>query len=199
MNDPGHYIGRTVILGGAVLKTAYVHDKAVVEVLHLPLNESQRPLPALRESQGLFVAVANTGSAAARLASGAIVTIIGEVVQADRPGAAIATGTAPRLHVKYVHVWESTFVGNDRLSALLHRRYVDTSVEQQYRGCTIRMGPSFTDAGTLACGYTVFDESGKVLFDGYLHGPFATAERAKRGALREAKERIDHMIRPNRL
>jgi outer membrane lipoprotein len=118
MSAPEHYIGRIVILGGAVLRTAYFHDKAVLEVLHLPLSDSKRPLSALRESQGLFVAVANKTDAAAHLAPGAVVTIVGEVVEPDRLGGAAATGTAPRLYVKHLHVWESTEEQDNRLSSL---------------------------------------------------------------------------------
>ena len=108
MSAPEHYIGRIVILGGEVLKTAYFDDKAVLEVLHLPLNASNRPVSALRESQGLFVAVADPTVAAPRVAPGAVVTIVGEVVRPERSGGAAATGTAPRVLVRHVHVWRST-------------------------------------------------------------------------------------------
>jgi outer membrane lipoprotein len=117
MNAPERYIGRTVILGGAVLKTTYLRDKAVLEVLHLPLSKSTRPLPVLRESQGLFVAVVNANHAVVPLPPGAVVTIVGEVVRADRPGGSTTTGTAPRLHIKHVHVWESTLDAHDSVEA----------------------------------------------------------------------------------
>jgi hypothetical protein len=70
---------------------------------------------------------------------------------------------------------------------------MDTPDQVQYNVCTIHLAPSYTVAGSWTCGYSVFDSSGRVAFDGYMHGPFMTAERAKRGALREAKELIDHI------
>jgi hypothetical protein len=42
----------------------------------------------------------------------------------------------------------------------------------------------------------VIDSGGMESFNGYMHGPFTTAERTKRAALREAREQIDNMIRP---
>jgi hypothetical protein len=73
---------------------------------------------------------------------------------------------------------------------------METPDEVPYQNCTIHLAPSYTDADTWTCGYSVFDASGQVEFDGFLHGPFTTAERAKRGgALRQAKERIDHMMK----
>jgi hypothetical protein len=69
---------------------------------------------------------------------------------------------------------------------------VVTPAEQHYKDCKIHLAPSCTDSGSWTCGYSVFDTSGRVSFDGYMHGPFMTAERAKRAALREAKECIDH-------
>ena len=53
--------------------------------------------------------------------------------------------------------------------------------EVPYQNCTIQLAPSYTDPRTWICGYSVVDASGRVAVDGHIHGPFTTAERAKRG------------------
>jgi outer membrane lipoprotein len=116
MNAPERYIGRTVVLGGAVLKTVYFPDRAVLEVLHLPLNRSTRPISVLRDSQGLFIAMDSPTSPAARVAPGAVITVVGEVVKPERPGGSTVTGSAPHVHVKHLHVWESSSTEEERLS-----------------------------------------------------------------------------------
>jgi starvation-inducible outer membrane lipoprotein len=116
MNAPQHYIGRVVILGGQVLKKDYSRDSTMIQVLQLPLNESKRPISTLRESQGLFVAIDRSTGPLAKLSPGAVVTIVGQVVQADRQGGSAVSGTAPRLHVKHLHVWHSTLEEEGRLS-----------------------------------------------------------------------------------
>jgi hypothetical protein len=58
---------------------------------------------------------------------------------------------------------------------------VETPDTVEYKGGRIHLAPSFTDAAAWARGYSVFDSSGKVTLDGYLHGPFTAAERAKPG------------------
>jgi hypothetical protein len=86
-------------------------------------------------------------------------------------------------------------VRNKHLS-LLDWMQMESPNEQQFKGCKIVLAPSYTDTGSWTCGYSVIESgSGTVTLSGYMHGPFTTAERAKRAALREAKEQIDHMIR----
>jgi starvation-inducible outer membrane lipoprotein len=99
-----------------VLKKDYSRDSTMIQVLQLPLNESKRPISTLRESQGLFVAIDRSTGPLAKLSPGAVVTIVGQVVQADRQGGSAVSGTAPRLHVKHLHVWQSTLEEEGRLS-----------------------------------------------------------------------------------
>jgi hypothetical protein len=67
--------------------------------------------------------------------------------------------------------------------------------EHEYQDCTIVLAPSYTDTGAWTCGWTIF-EAGQESMAGYVHGPFTTMERARRAALREAQEAIDHRMKP---
>ena len=55
--NPDSYKGRLVVLGGEVLKATRLQDGTQIEVLQLPLENSQRPTAQRMDSKGRFLAV----------------------------------------------------------------------------------------------------------------------------------------------
>jgi starvation-inducible outer membrane lipoprotein len=78
---PAAYKGQTVVWGGEILEIGRRGENTSVEILHLPLDRTLRPLDAPTSSRGRFLALDAHGDItdADKLRKGTLVTVIGEV------------------------------------------------------------------------------------------------------------------------
>ena len=78
---PDSYKGRTVVWGGEILDIGRRDQNTTVEILHLPMDRTLRPLDAPTSSRGRFLAIDAHGDItdADKLKKGTLVTVIGEV------------------------------------------------------------------------------------------------------------------------
>ena len=107
LENPDSHVGKVVVLGGQVLQAKRLADATRIEVLQLPLGESDRPSFQRTSSQGRFLAFEKQFLDPATLADQPQVTIVGKVT-----GLAIANLDEteyryPTLAIKYMYVWES--------------------------------------------------------------------------------------------
>ena len=102
---PGEFIGRTVMIGGTVIRAKRTAAGTEVEVLQLPA-ENNEPLTEDRlRSEGRFLAVREVFLDPASLPEGTPVTVIGTVKgEVTRP-LDESTYTYPLLEIKHVINW----------------------------------------------------------------------------------------------
>mgnify|MGYP001091461869 CR=1 FL=1 len=96
--DPVGYRGRTLLLGGQVVRTVSEASGVQLEIEAYRLADDDRPEtpdPAL----GLFVA-SGAGLDGARLQPGRLVTLVGRVT-----GPSSNTSAAPHLEIRFIHPW----------------------------------------------------------------------------------------------
>ena len=94
--DPVAYRGRTLLLGGMVVRTVSEAAGVTVEIDGYRLDDNDRP--AAPEQAQWRIAAAGSGLDGARLQPGRLVTLVGRV--------AGATGSAlPRMEVLFIHAW----------------------------------------------------------------------------------------------
>jgi outer membrane lipoprotein len=105
---PDWYKGQTVVWGGEVLKVSRGGENTTVEVFHLPLDRTLRPLDAPTASRGRFIAIDGHGDIADadKLRKGTLVTVIGEVrglmtIRVDQD-----THDVPALLIRDMTAWE---------------------------------------------------------------------------------------------
>ena len=78
--EPEAFRGRWVVLGGKVLSAKRVKDETPIEVLELPLDKTDRPMPTLTGSRGRFLAVQQEFLDPATVSAGSLVSLVGEVI-----------------------------------------------------------------------------------------------------------------------
>jgi outer membrane lipoprotein len=78
--EPAAFLGRWVVLGGKVLNSKRLQEETQIELLELPLDKSDRPIPTLTESQGRFLAVQQEFLDPATLPASTLVSLVGEVI-----------------------------------------------------------------------------------------------------------------------
>lgn len=76
--DPDSYRGKTVILGGVVIRVENLEDKTVAEVLDTALDGSLKPVN-IDESEGRFI-VEFTGFKDPVVYTGRLITVVGKVL-----------------------------------------------------------------------------------------------------------------------
>ncbi len=103
--SPDSYQGRVVVLGGEVLSAKRLKNGTRIEVLQLPLSDSQDPVYSRTASQGRFMAIQKEFLDPAKLPAGTRVTITGEVTGSTTQPIDEAQYTYPVLDVKNLMVW----------------------------------------------------------------------------------------------
>lgn len=104
---PTDYIGRTVMLGGTVIRAKRMKAGTEVEVLQLP-SAQDGPLAEDRlRSQGRFLAVRETFLDPASLPEGTPITVIGTVTGETTRPLDESDYTYPVLDVKHIIDWNS--------------------------------------------------------------------------------------------
>ncbi len=102
------YRGQTVLLGGEVLDAKRTSDGTQLEILQLPVEESEPPAERRSDSQGRFLALARSGVDPMTLPSGTRVTIIGEVTGEAVQRLDQSDYRYPTVEVRHLHVWEES-------------------------------------------------------------------------------------------
>ncbi|MGQ0810764.1 MAG: Slp family lipoprotein [Nitrospiraceae bacterium] len=105
---PDSYKGRVVVLGGEVLKARQLKDGTQLEILQLPLADSERPETHRSQSQGRFLALHRQSPDPATFVEGTRVTMVGEVTGSATGPMDEAQYRYPTLDVKHLHVWEES-------------------------------------------------------------------------------------------
>ncbi|MDH4152366.1 MAG: Slp family lipoprotein [Nitrospira sp.] len=104
---PGEYIGRTVMVGGTVIRATRLESGTEVEILQLP-TEKDGPLADDRlRSEGRFIAVREQFLDPASLPQGTPITVIGTVKGETTRALDESEYTYPILEVKHIIDWNS--------------------------------------------------------------------------------------------
>jgi len=106
LESPDSYRGKVVVWGGEVLKAKALKGGTQLEVLQLPLDDEQGPVPERMESKGRFLAWQSEFLDPATMTDGTRVTIVGEVTGASVEKMDEADYRYPTLDVKHLHRWE---------------------------------------------------------------------------------------------
>ena len=104
-DSPDSYRGRLIVLGGAVLTAKRLKDGTRIEVLQLPLDDSQRPESDRTVSEGRFVALQKGFLDPATLPEGTRVTLVGEVTGVMTLPLDETEYAYPTLEIKTLKVW----------------------------------------------------------------------------------------------
>ncbi len=105
--NPAAYYGKTVMVGGIVLKSKRVKDRTEIEVLQIPAGSGAAPTRDRARSQGRFLAV-KSGEFLdpALFDAGTPVTVVGEVGSPVTRGMDEGEYTYPVLEIKHVVDWD---------------------------------------------------------------------------------------------
>lgn len=104
-DSPDSYRGRLVIVGGEVLSAKRLKEGTRIEVLQIPLEDSQAPGKDRTTSEGRFLAMQQEFLDPATLPPGTRVTIAGEVTGATTLPLDETDYTYPTLEIKHLKVW----------------------------------------------------------------------------------------------
>ncbi|MEW6543456.1 MAG: Slp family lipoprotein [Nitrospirota bacterium] len=102
---PDSYRGRLVVLGGEVLSAKRLKNGTRIEILQLPLGDSQEPGWDRTASEGRFLAVQPDFLDPATIPPGTRVTVTGEVTGATALPLDEMEYTYPTLEIKHLKVW----------------------------------------------------------------------------------------------
>ncbi|HEV8454337.1 MAG TPA: Slp family lipoprotein, partial [Gemmatimonadales bacterium] len=102
---PDSYVGRTVVVGGEVLKATRRSEGTELEVLELPLDKHHRPAGQRMASRGRFLALDRQGMDPAAFPPGMPVTVVGEVRGATTQRLDESQQRYAMLDIKHVHAW----------------------------------------------------------------------------------------------
>jgi outer membrane lipoprotein len=106
LKNPESHVGKVVVLGGQVLQAKRLPDATRIEVLQLPLGDSDRPTSQRTASQGRFLAYEKQFLDPATLADQPHVTIVGEVTGLATANLDETEYRYPTIAIKHMHVWE---------------------------------------------------------------------------------------------
>jgi outer membrane lipoprotein len=104
--NPERFKGRVVVVGGQVLAVKALKDRTEIEVLQLPLDRSDKPIPILTRSQGRFLAIKKEFLDPAKVPPGSNISLIGKVVGGTtRVVDQGNTYTYPTFEIKTLKMW----------------------------------------------------------------------------------------------
>lgn len=108
LEHPDQFRGKIVVWGGEVLSAKRLSDSTQLEMLQLPLDDSQRPSIVKTDSQGRFFAFAKNFLDPATFPVHTRVTLVGEVTGAQTANLDEMTYRYPTLDIKHLHVWQES-------------------------------------------------------------------------------------------
>jgi outer membrane lipoprotein len=103
--DPGSYEGRRIVLGGEVLQAKRRADRTEIEVLQLPLNAMNEPIPERVSSQGRFLAYRRDFLDPATIPVGTRITVVGESKGTVPEKLDEMDYSYPIVESEYIKVW----------------------------------------------------------------------------------------------
>jgi len=109
---PAHYVGKTVIVSGILLKAKRTKNRTEIEVLQLPAGSGVAPTTDRTESQGRVIAVKEDFLDPATLPEGTPVTVVGEVKGEMTKLLDDAEYQYPVLEIKKLITWTKTLPPN---------------------------------------------------------------------------------------
>ena len=111
---PGEYVGRTVMIGGNVIRAKRTETGTEVEILQLPSTKDGPQTEERLRSEGRFLAVRETFLDPASLPQGTPITVIGTVKGEITRQLDESDYTYPILEVKHIIDWNSIAVQRRR-------------------------------------------------------------------------------------
>ncbi|MDH4194726.1 MAG: Slp family lipoprotein [Nitrospirota bacterium] len=105
LHHPESYQGKMIMLGGEVLSARRLAEGTRLEVLQLPLDDSQRPVVTRTDSQGRFFAMEKAFLDPAMFPPNTRVTIVGEVTGTIAAKLDEMDYQYPTVVIKHLHVW----------------------------------------------------------------------------------------------
>ncbi len=111
---PGEYVGRTVMIGGNVIRAKRTERGTEVEILQLPSTKDGPQTEERLRSEGRFLAVRETFLDPASLPQGTPITVIGTVKGEITRQLDESDYTYPILEVKHIIDWNSIAVQRRR-------------------------------------------------------------------------------------
>jgi len=105
LQHPESYQGKMIMLGGEVLSARRLADGTRLEVLQLPLDDSQRPVVTRTDSQGRFLAMEKGFLDPAMFPPNTRITIVGEVTGSIAAKLDEMDYQYPTIVIKHLHVW----------------------------------------------------------------------------------------------
>ncbi len=104
---PGDYVGRTVMIGGKVIRSKRTQAGTEVEVMQLPTANDGPQTEDSLQSEGRFLAVQHAFLDPASLPEGTPITVIGTVTGETTRPLDESDYTYPLLEVKHIIDWNS--------------------------------------------------------------------------------------------
>jgi outer membrane lipoprotein len=106
-NEPATFKGRLVVLGGKVLSAKRLKDRTQVEVLQLPLDSEDAPVPTLTESKGRFLAYQEEFLDPAMLPAGTMVSMIAEISGSKSHPLDDVEYSFPTVNIRTLRIWSA--------------------------------------------------------------------------------------------
>jgi outer membrane lipoprotein len=116
LQEPESHQGKLIILGGEVLSAKRLAEGTRLEVLQLPLDDSQRPVSIRTDSQGRFFAMQKDFLDPAMFPPNTQVTIVGEVTGTANAKLDEMAYQYPTVMIKNLHVWKEQPLAQSRNS-----------------------------------------------------------------------------------
>jgi len=104
---PGEYIGRTVLIGGTVIKAKRTQEGTELEILQRPIEKAGGLTEDRLQSEGRFLAIRETFLDPASLPESTPITVIGRVKGAATRPLDEAEYTYPILEIRHIIDWNS--------------------------------------------------------------------------------------------
>ncbi len=105
LEEPTSHHGAVVLLGGEVLSAKRLTQGTRIEILQLPLNESEEPVHDRTASEGRFLAVESSFLDPATLPPNTRVTLVGAVTGVTTANLDEMEYGYPTVTIQHLHVW----------------------------------------------------------------------------------------------
>ena len=104
--DPAQFTGKDIVLGGKVLSAKLLKGQTQIELLQLPLDKYDRPIPELIQSKGRFLAFQTEALDPATVPAGTLVSLVGKVTGSKTLPVDEEQYTYPTINVVTLKIWE---------------------------------------------------------------------------------------------
>ena len=105
LKNPDAYKGKTVLLGGTILKTINLPDDTLIEVMEQPLDRRNRPVNP-EASKGRFIILFKEFKDPAIYSTGRLITVAGEVTGSQLRPLGETNYNYPMISPKEYYLWK---------------------------------------------------------------------------------------------